>query len=139
MDTPLLECGHNAMGRGTTPDMQYVCVICYPDPRSYTVVENPPDLTGRRARCTYYGKTKHKNECRECIGKINCECERDSDPSRLPFFTYRGPGSRRQRCGNCGLDRYIHNKDEYPRSRACHNWTDGPDFDEFYCGCHSWN
>ena len=69
-------------------------------------VVEPPDLTGRQARCSEYGRPTGQgnmsSECRDC--KDVCMHELPSS-IHLPFFTYR------------------------PKK----------EFDEFYCGCHSWN
>lgn len=62
-----------------------------------------PDLTGRLARCAYYGKEVNRNECDRCYGV--CSDERPSNVTHLAFFEYH---------------------------------PDQP-YDEFYCGCHSWD
>lgn len=104
MDTPMMKCGHAA--NGTTSRMGGIdydppipaCVICSCHEQVPT-----PDMTGRKARCGYFGKPTRKNECSIC--KDICRCERDSDPGQLAFFKH------------------------------C---PDKP-FDDFYCGCHSWD
>jgi len=73
MSEILMKCGHAANGKDGNSNP--VCVICLgttPDAR--TVVQDNPNLTGRKARCTYYG------------GK--CKSEIDSN-FNLPFFNYR--------------------------------------------------
>lgn len=104
--TVMMACGHAANSTRRLPDgtTQPACVICAGfDPRS-SIVVGEPDLTGRRARCFYYGTAPRQNECRTCTRGVPCSCEVDSN-MRLAFFGYH------------------------------------PDkaFDEFYCGCQSWN
>lgn len=70
------------------------------------------NLTGRTARCSYYGckyvlQVRYQScECEECKKNADerCHCERPSS-EELAFFR--------------------HKPDE--------------EFDEFYCGCKSWN
>ena len=51
-ETKLMACGHTANGvlldKGENIPC---CVICYPDPKSYTETEEKPSLEGRIARC----------------------------------------------------------------------------------------
>jgi hypothetical protein len=70
-----------------------------------------PDLTGRKARCAYYGKSTalkarySRNECNYGQEKAPaCTCEQPSS-SKLPFFEYQGALK----------------------------------FDKFYCGCQGWD
>lgn len=57
-ETPMMACGHSANATcsrhaGITHDPPIpACAIC----DCITVVPTAPDLTGRRARCSYYGK-----------------------------------------------------------------------------------
>jgi hypothetical protein len=60
----LMKCGHVA---------NETCPVCFPDPNSYTPVDEVPDLTGRLARCDYY---------------ISCSKELPSSLG-LAFFEYR--------------------------------------------------
>lgn len=103
---PLMKCGHSA--QGVDRDGNPVCVICAGlDKRAYEIAEIP-DLSGRRARCHYYGKPIKKGMynaahclfggCKDGI----CNCEEDSDPS-LPFFVYKGLNSRHanEHCKHC--------------------------------------
>ena len=91
---PLMKCGHSA--QGIDKDGNPVCVICAGlTPDAYIIAENPPDLTGRKARCHYYGKPIKKGMynaahclfggCKDGI----CHCEEDSRVD-LPFFEYGG-------------------------------------------------
>lgn len=113
---PLMKCGHRAQGymsktyRGVTTPKIPACMICaglseeQPDPA--TVVVPEPDMTGRMARCAYYGSRTYKNECDICKKQPDqvCHCEQLSTDD-LAFFEYK---------------------------------PDKP-YDEFYCGCHSWD
>lgn len=65
--TTMMTCGHAANAVVTNTD-QPVCVICV-----CADVADQPDLTGRIARCSYYG------------GK--CRSEQPSD-TRLAFFSH---------------------------------------------------
>lgn len=100
----LLACGHVA--ESTDVYGRPGCPICAGlDPGARTVVSTP-DLTKRRARCTYYGRglVPGKNECDICKRGHPCQCERQSSLN-LAFFEYKPDA----------------------------------EYDEFYCGCHSWN
>jgi hypothetical protein len=75
------------------------------------VATNPPDLSARLARCTYYGRrtslnARHsRNECNYGQDKAAvCTCEQPSSP-KLPFFESK-PSEQ---------------------------------FDKFYCGCMGWD
>jgi len=80
MMNPLMKCGHaaNATSRGKP-----VCVICYGiDEGAAVIDESPPDLAGRKAKCTY--------------------CKREKDSSlELPFFEY-GEGKWKHDWYYCG-------------------------------------
>ena len=107
----LMKCGHNSMAERVWSDGTRgpACFIC----DCYEVDDNPPVLTGRMARCHYYGKPPRRSECNyNCIPGENCSCELPSSVT-LPFFEYRGPGTN--------------------------HWKGEAEYDEFYCGCHSWN
>lgn len=152
-DIPLMKCGHSAMS--VTKDGKPACPICAPDPRAYEVDDNPPNFEGRRARCSYYGKPTHHNECNfGQEGHAICTCEQPSDPGHLPFFKYLGPGSHQRLCKHCHFIhegacpthyRIYHDTDTpkpIPGSQAWAGESFEPEeyeFDEFYCGCHSWN
>jgi hypothetical protein len=107
MKIPMMKCGHSANaedGHGNP-----ACAICAPYPPAYQVWENPPDMSERMARCTYYGKPTRKSECDACDHNGTkephvCQCERPSS-TELAFFEYK------------------------PECK----------FDNFYCGCHSWD
>jgi len=71
---------------------------------SCTEIGEQPNLTGRKARCNYYGKSVGRNN--ECnYGQDHstiCTCEQPSS-SELPFFEFLGEGSpdSSERC-KCG-------------------------------------
>lgn len=153
MNIPMMKCGHSANaenGKGYP-----ACAICAPDPRAYQVDSNPPSLEGRKARCTYYGTPTRHNECnyggeRDAI----CHCEQPSS-TKLPFFEYLGPDAPTRLCKYCGLTRHAHRLEDgacplryqgsmkpIPGSYAWQGKTFESrdyEFDEFYCGCHSWD
>ena len=98
---PMMKCGHAA--NATDGNGKQCCVICAPDPSAYEFAEI--DLTGRKARCEYYGQTiGGRGSCdypeRARSEDRVCHCEADSN-SNLPFFS------------------------SHPNK----------EFDEFYCGC----
>ena len=79
------------------------------------------------------------------IARCGCGQERPSAHS-LPFFQYRGEGSRdaQERCKQCGKYEVAHHPgcsavspDQYER----HPFEPhGPfEFDGFYCGCSGWD
>ena len=80
------------------------------------VAASPPDLTGRRARCDYFGPHHTRPRSFECnyakqtgCTREQCRCELPS-ATTLPFFMYCGPGS-----------------------------VTPKDFDRFFCGCRGWD
>ena len=113
MPDVLMKCGHRAnatipawvpTGDTTdrnTPEMEQgslpCCAICAPRPEAYEIDENPPDLRNRKARC-------------DCGKEV-------SSPFHLPFFEYRGPGSR-----------FVRDLD-----------PEGLSFDDYYCGHAGWD
>lgn len=74
---PMMGCGHaaNAQDQGGKP----VCAICYGIHSQATIVADPPDLTGRRARCSYFGS-------KTPIGICNGE---EPSSTSLAFFEYK--------------------------------------------------
>jgi hypothetical protein len=100
-NTPMMKCGHaaNAISNGKP-----CCIICFMTigDDSMTPMDTP-DLTNRRARCSYYNtQPNHKHEGR-CDRNI-CHCEEPSS-SNLAFFEYR-PNEEYDRfyCGCFGWD-----------------------------------
>lgn len=91
---PMLRCGCRAMSMGLKAGedetlRRPACVVhdCF------DVMPDAPDLSARRARCTYYGKMPRHNECNYGgAGNTPCQCEQPSD-GPLPFFKYLGVGS----------------------------------------------
>lgn len=106
-DRPMMACGHRANatyyhGDDSGPS----CAICAGiDPGAIVIVSAPSDLTGRTARCTYYGRTprgrSHEGPCRR---GGPCMCERPS-AEPLAFFHHQ-PDQPHDRyyCGCWGWD-----------------------------------
>jgi hypothetical protein len=74
MKTPMMKCGHAANATqsykgGTRP----ACAICAGHPDAHTIADTP-DLSGRRARCAYFG--------------TKCKSEVDSS-TEIAFFEYQ--------------------------------------------------
>ena len=83
MSDVLMKCGHTAQGH--TEDGQPCCVICAGiHPGAYAIEDKPPELKGRKAKCTM------------------CSKEVESSYS-LPFFE-RGSNDDRYYCGCRGWD-----------------------------------
>ena len=106
-DMPILKCGCRANSMGSTPGNRTTRPACVIH-SCFEVAEIQPDMTGRMARCAYYGRAVRNSECNykgdvKEEGVWTCRCEQPS--GQLPFFK--------------------HQPDK--------------DYDEFYCGCHSWN
>ena len=83
---PMMKCGHTGFALVHLGGKQYwCCVIC----ECYEPVETP-NLTGRKARCDYFGKKTHRSECDACrtFDDGLCHCEEPS-ASGLAFFQYR--------------------------------------------------
>ena len=87
MDHPMMKCGHSA---NATHNGKPACAICagISDGKNMIIDDCPPDLSMRRARCSYYGSTPkgrlHEGSCKR--GEP-CLCERPSSPD-LAFFEY---------------------------------------------------
>ena len=102
-DRPIMKCGCVAMTIRTDGGRR--------DPWCFThdcgeIADRQPDLSGRMARCAYFGKvvprkSYNANACSRCRAGEPCACEQPSTP-KLWFF--------------------IHKPQE--------------PFDEFYCACH---
>lgn len=87
----MLKCGCAAMA--VDGDGKPACIIH----NCNEPLEHQPDLTGRKARCSYYGKQTRRSECLyngdvKEDGVWICRCERDSEPT-LPFFKFKGEDS----------------------------------------------
>ena len=110
---PLMKCGCVAQGYLTSQDGIKLetslpgCLIhdCY-EP-----ADEIPDLTGRTARCTYFGRSKPNrryanDECNYgCKGNNTCKCGNIPSDYGLAFFQYKPDAEQ----------------------------------DEFYCGCFGWD
>lgn len=97
MSDILMKCGHSANAEQKLEDGTSIpaCAICM----CRDIVENKPDLTGRKARCTYFGRTfKHNGRM------VTCHGEADSK-YRLAFFEHK-PNSKYDTyyCGCWGWD-----------------------------------
>lgn len=95
----MMECGHAAQGVQVLDGKHYpTCVICAGispgDMRPYTIAKDPPDLTGRVAKCSY----SHGRDGRECTSTV------PSSPAAA-FFEHR-PDAEFDRfyCGCWGWD-----------------------------------
>ena len=141
---PMLRCG--CVGVAQTPDGRWACPI-----HDCTEIDDHAlPLAERRARCNYYGQPKagpFRGSCdygERGTDKLRCECSAPSSPE-LPFFEYRGPGSRSagEICV-CGYHQVAHDKKargEKVTPYVCADFRPrGPaEFDAFYCGCHGWD
>ena len=105
----MMKCGHASNAKHKTADgWEPSCVICC----CHEVDDAAPDMSGRMARCAYYGKrsadgryrSRNESNYGDRTPGVTCSCEEPSS-SELPFF-------RRH---------------------------DDKDHDEFYCGCHGWD
>ena len=108
---PLMKCGCVAQGlcswhAGKEYDPPIPSCIIHD---CIEIAEKQPDLTGRTARCAYFGSKKLRrsnDECKYgCCGKERCECGNVPSSYDLAFFEY------------------------HPEEKQ----------DRFYCGCHGWN
>lgn len=86
---PLMQCGHTAQARNTATG-DWVCVICFGSPEATTPIDNTPELSGRKARCSYYGsipRGRNHEGPPGCNRGERCLCEKPSAPE-LPFFRH---------------------------------------------------
>ena len=122
-DHPMMKCGCAAQGvKSSSGALKFdppipACVIhdCI------EVADAPPDLAGRMANCAY-----------------GDHAVKPSDPERLAFFEYRGPGSRwaTEIC-KCGYAKVAH---ETGRVKCREFQPRGPhERDTHYCGCRGWD
>lgn len=129
-DKPLMTCGHTAQGYRKMDDKTFVpcCVIC--GVITQVLREDKPDLSNRKAKC--------------CSEKTIKPSSYD-----LPFFEYRGPGSRvaRLQC-ECGYMKKPHDNAIPHVLKHCANQNDGLalfrargpfEYDLYYCGCRGWD
>lgn len=79
-DQPMMKCGHRANAIQSDP-VGPCCAICM----CTEIDENPPNLKGRIARCSYFGK---RATGRNGHGQI-CKSEAPSDSPNLAFFAHR--------------------------------------------------
>lgn len=153
-DRPLMKCGCSAMAIMKTENGDVPCCIVHD---CTEINDKPLDLTGRKAKCAYYGGVKPRrryanDECNYgCHGESTCGCLVDSSLD-LSFFVYQGENSRfaTQKCKNCGYYKSVHDSPYYANSdkknpNLCINngkefeAIGDPGYDKFYCGCHGWD
>jgi hypothetical protein len=94
------------------------------------------DLTGRKAKCTYYPNGGKYHKCPEPI----------DSRKNLAFFEYRGEGSKyaTEYCKVCGMYKRAHQKVNPYTGRegiTDHEFVPkGPDeYDRYFCGCWGWD
>ena len=108
MKNKLMKCGCAPQGFKKVNGKQVECCIVH---NCIEPIEQQPDLTGRTARCSYFGQTKPmrryaNDECNYgCQGNSVCRCGSVPSSFDLAFFEYKP---------NCEQD-------------------------IFYCGCHGWD
>lgn len=131
--TPLMKCGHAANATDNLTGKP-CCAICVGlTPNADEAAEAQPDLTGRTARCS-------------------CKNTAPSSTS-LPFFEYRGPGSKESfGVCKCGYSKSAHDSEEMKRTvRGKSVIEDGrckigrfeargpAEFDSYFCGHSGWD
>jgi hypothetical protein len=107
-DMPMLKCGHTAMATHENkhdglPANHPSCLICM-----CCEVVDAPELEGRTAKCTYFGRDKPRanDECNYgCYGKATCECGSQASDMGLAFFEHL-PEQEQDRfyCGGFGWE-----------------------------------
>lgn len=92
---PMMVCGHTAQAMRTDVDPPVpACVICMCTDQAAAT----PDLTGRRARCSYYGNPRTHGHRPPCTSEIPSD-------TRSAFFTYQPDAEFDQfYCGCWGWD-----------------------------------
>ena len=110
-----------------------------------TIAKKQPDLTGRRARCSYShtAEDDDTNKLRRQRGWSACQIEADSS-IKLPFFEWRGEGSFRAvtMCRHCSFYGSAHTEENRKKNkRICSHFEPHGDyeFDQYYCGCMGWD
>ena len=104
--------------------------------------DSAPVLTGRKARCVYFGPISFRSFESNYVkltgcSRQRCTCELPSDPG-LPFFIYQGAGTpSATKCRHCGYFKSAHEKSGH----RCRGYEASGDtgFDRFYCGCAGWD
>jgi hypothetical protein len=87
MTTPMMKCGHAA--NATDQEGKPCCVICAGIDPGYNQIVQSPDLTGRMAKCSYYGSIpsgRNHSSNYGCEYGKPCLCKQPSSTD-LPFFT----------------------------------------------------
>ncbi len=135
MKTTLMKCGHTAQAI-VSKTKEPVCLICHGNPEAAVPVKMLPDLSGRLAKCTMCGR-------------------KEKSSIDLPFFEYRGLGSRtsENQCHICG---YFTKGKPLKNGKFCYHNSDKPipnvcinkgkeckygifEYDLYYCGCRGWD
>ena len=108
-DMPIMECGCQANSMGKPAGYTGESIPACVIHSCFEVAGEQPDLRGRAARCFYYGKKTRKSEC-----------------------NYKGD-VKEDGIWICRCER--------PTTLDLPFMAVKPDkeYDEFYCGCHSWN
>ena len=78
-----MKCGHVADSKDPVTDKP-LCSLCAGTNETCCVLDDPINLSVRRARCYYYGQRNTSNRC----GYAYCECETKSSKD-LPYFAVR--------------------------------------------------
>lgn len=114
-----MACGHTALA--SDKDGNPVCPMC--SGYEAVIVLPKPPLEGRLAQCS------------------DCKTTRPSRTS-LPFFEYRGVGSKRatDNCKLCGMFSHVHPLTEPMYGIEPHDFVPHGafEYDQFYCGCRGW-
>jgi hypothetical protein len=82
---PMMACGHRANAVHHLPDggTEPSCAICAGLTPGALIPVPEPDLTGRTARCSYYGTRPRP------LGGAQCQSERPSTAPGLAFFEHQ--------------------------------------------------
>jgi hypothetical protein len=141
-DFPMMTCGCAGQANRILKDGSRIPACIIHD--CTDVAAAGPDLTGRKARCAYYGKSTSlkarysRNECNYGQDKApTCTCEQPSS-SKLPFFEYQGAGSTESTKCKCGYYESAHKSGMNCRCREFKP-QGALEFDKFYCGCQGWD
>ena len=108
-DMPIMECGCQANSMGKPAHYEGEAMPSCVIHSCFKAAAPQPDYSGRKARCFYYGKKTRKSECNY-----------KGDVKENGEWVCR---CERPTTPNLPFMKLLPNKD----------------YDEFYCGCHSWN
>lgn len=87
---PMMKCGHAA---NSTSNGKPSCVICFGCEGELNIIvdDSPPDLSQRKARCSYFGIVADGRNSESNYGskkRRKCTAEQPSGTD-LPFFSYQ--------------------------------------------------